>query len=218
MLPGSADLSQGSTEWAVGTREKAAVQTAPFPGQGVLQYGVPVGESRRIFSISDTDKPCHASKPAMPLCRPGSLAGLQAWSGRIAAKVYAAVSPRSHPPGQNSRSPMRMFMFILILLACELACPCPCTRTRPRALIEPASTTHTQTSSLQKHFARPPRHCPRISSTISRLTLADAAHFDLDGHLPLLPQRRVGFCSPSAPSWPHLTCLDQTFEARHQAA
>lgn len=32
MLPGSADLSQGSIEWAVGTREKAAVQTAPFPG------------------------------------------------------------------------------------------------------------------------------------------------------------------------------------------
>lgn len=31
MLPGSADLSQGSIEWAVGTREKAGGPDGPNP-------------------------------------------------------------------------------------------------------------------------------------------------------------------------------------------
>lgn len=83
-----------------------------------------------------------------------------------------------------------------------LACPLP----RPRALIEPASTTHAFTHSHTHTHQQPAETLrtastalSRISSTIIRLTLADAAHCDLDGHLLLLPQRRVGFCSPFRP-------------------
>lgn len=62
----------GIDRLAMGTREKAAVQTGPVPlsSISVVLVGESRRESRRISSTSDTDKP---ATPPMQPCRPGRL-------------------------------------------------------------------------------------------------------------------------------------------------
>lgn len=103
---------------------------------------------------------------AMP---PWHLAG---WSGRMAAKVSASVSPRSHPPGQNSRSPMLMFILILALALALV----PSLSRHPR---HTRTHTHTPDKPACRNIRTASTTLCRILSAIFRLTLQDAAQSEL---------------------------------------
>lgn len=156
------------------TRGKAAVQTAPIPSlshhptdwqrTGTLSEKA-VGSS--AFQTVTSLPHLQSRHAAMPPCRHAALAGLAGWSGRMAAKVSAAVSPRSHPPDQNSRSPMLMFVLILALALALV----PSLSRHPRHV-----HTHAHDKPACRNIRTASTTLCRILSAIFRLTLQDAAH------------------------------------------
>lgn len=151
------------------TRGKAAVQTAPIPS---LSHHPTDWQRTGTLSEKAVGSSAFQTLTSLPhlQSRHAALAGLAGWSGRMAAKVSAAVSPRSHPPDQNSRSPMLMFILILLAPALALALV-PSLSRHPRH-----AYTRAHDEAACRNIRTASTTLCRILSAIFRLTLQDAAH------------------------------------------